>query len=55
MNPIHKLLYEFVNKCVLSGSKRRNEATALDLAVMEMLDNDQAHIKGIHSVKWKAT
>lgn len=40
MNSIHKLLYEFVNKCVLYRSKRRNEVTTLDLAVVEVLEKN---------------
>lgn len=37
---IYKLLYEFVNKCVVPISKRRNEVTTLDLAVVEVLDTN---------------
>lgn len=36
MNLVHKLLYEFVNECVMSRSMRKNEATALDLEAVEL-------------------
>lgn len=35
---VHKLLFEFVNKCLLPCSERRHEANYLDLAVIEVLD-----------------
>lgn len=37
---VHKLLFEFVNKCLLPRSERRHEATYLDLEVMEVLDQN---------------
>lgn len=40
MNPIHKLFYGLVNESVLPKAKRRNEATALDLKVMEVLNKN---------------
>lgn len=41
MEPVHKLLFEFVNKCLLSRSERRHETSYLDLAVMEVMDQNR--------------
>ncbi|MCE0481099.1 hypothetical protein HAX54_038510 [Datura stramonium] len=38
MNLFHKLLFEFINKCVLPHTKRRHEGSLRDLVVMDSLD-----------------
>nr|XP_033513699.1 uncharacterized protein LOC117278344 [Nicotiana tomentosiformis] len=38
MTPFHKLLFQFVNSCILQRSESRHEATLLDMAMMEILD-----------------
>lgn len=41
MKPVHKLLFELVNKCLMLRSERRNEVTYLDITVMEFLDQNR--------------
>lgn len=40
MKPFHKLLLEFVDKCVLPRTKRRHKASLCNLAIMYVLDLD---------------
>lgn len=37
MEPIHKFLFEFVNKCLSPRSQRRHEDTYLDMEVMKVM------------------
>ncbi|XP_070034568.1 intracellular protein transport protein USO1-like [Nicotiana tomentosiformis] len=39
MKPPHKVLFEFVNKCVLPRQERKHIATFLDLVLIECLDS----------------
>jgi len=39
MKPPHKVLFEFVNKCVLPRQERRHIANFMDLVLMECLDS----------------
>lgn len=41
IDPVHKLLFEFLNNCLLPNSERRHEATYLDMVVMEVLDKNR--------------
>lgn len=41
MREIYKLFFKFVNNCVLPRYQRRHEATYMDLAVMEVLDQNK--------------
>lgn len=41
MKPSHKLLFEFVNKCLFPHTEHRHEATYRYLGLMESLDTNQ--------------
>lgn len=40
MKLVHKLLFKFLNKCLLPRSERRHEVTYLDLAVIKILEKN---------------
>lgn len=41
IKPVHKLLFKLVNKCLLPRFEIRHEATYLNLAMMEVLDQNR--------------
>lgn len=41
MEPVDNLLFEFVNKCLLPRFEGRHKTTYLDLAMMQVLDQNR--------------